>query len=162
MREYPNGRGSSSFACLDEFPADFDTAPIFRLIEKIKYKGLFSVEYVKKDGTYYFLEINLRNDGNGYIPTSAGMNEPLMFCLGMLGRSEEYEANLKLPQYFMSDLRDINHVFDKDISLGTWLIDYKRTNVFLRYNKKDPAPTRGKWAMLRQFAVSFAKSVLRR
>lgn len=160
IREYPKGRGSTSFGCLQEFPDNFDKSPIYRLIDKIKYKGLFSVEYVYKDGIYYFLEINLRNDGNGYVITSAGMNEPLIFCLGMTGTINRYSPSLKLPYYFMSDENDINHVVRREISFSQWFKDYKKTDVFLRYNDKDSAPTKGHFEMAKILVKAIIKRVV--
>ena len=46
-------------------------------INVLGYSGLFSVEFLlSNSGEAYFLEVNLRNDGNGYLPTYGGVNLP--------------------------------------------------------------------------------------
>lgn len=50
------------------------------LLRKIGYVGLFSVEFIRdKRGTDYFLEINLRNDGNAFCVTTTGINLPYIW-----------------------------------------------------------------------------------
>ncbi len=50
------------------------------LINDLSYKGLFSVEFLRgKDGRDYFLEINMRNDGNAFCATCAGINLPYLW-----------------------------------------------------------------------------------
>ena len=67
IREYPYKKGSSSFACLTKIPIDLNLESLYRAIKEVGYTGLFSVEFVKRGDKYYFLEINFRNDGNGYV-----------------------------------------------------------------------------------------------
>ena len=48
-----------------------------KFIREIGYKGLFSVEFIRDAvGNDYFLEINMRNDGNAYCVQCAGVNLP--------------------------------------------------------------------------------------
>lgn len=161
LREYPVKRGSSSFARLEDIPEELDIKPLYRAIKDVGYIGLFSIEFVKKDNKYYFLEINFRNDGNGYVITSAGMNQPYIFCLDVLGMwSPNDEINVKLPHYFMNDGSDLFHISDRNLSLSSWYKDYKRTNCFLRYNELDPAPTNGSKFSLRMI-LSCIKRMLK-
>lgn len=49
-------------------------------IQEIGYYGLFSVEFLRdKQGNDFFLEINMRNDGNAYCVTTAGVNLPYIW-----------------------------------------------------------------------------------
>ena len=149
IREYPEGKGSSSFSVLknfNEYPG-LDVNNICKLIKLLGYEGLFSVEFVYKNQQYYFLEVNLRNDGNGYIPTSAGVNLPYIWYCYSIG--EPYEVPVaNLPHYFMADVRDVFHVIKRSIPLKTWFMDLRRTNCYLLYNKKDPKPF---WKYVRDF-----------
>lgn len=58
----------------------FDISKVERFIKRIGYSGLFSVEFIRAaDGKDYFLEINMRNDGNAYCVTAAGVNLPYLW-----------------------------------------------------------------------------------
>lgn len=60
------------------------TLQVESLIEKMGYKGCFSVDLMHAKGKTYFLEVNLRTDGTMYMSTSAGVNFPLAwvdYCL---------------------------------------------------------------------------------
>ena len=158
IREYPYKKGSSSFACLTKIPIDLNLEPLYRAIKEVGYTGLFSVEFVKRGDKYYFLEINFRNDGNGYVITSAGMNQPYIYCLDVLGLWDGISYNdVKEPYYFMSERTDLYHVAEKRLSFFDWYRDYKKVNCFLRYNKKDLAPTSGSI-----FSVRLILSVIKR
>ena len=41
------------------------------------------------EGNDYFLEINMRNDGNAYCVTSAGVNLPYIWCYYQLHKTSE-------------------------------------------------------------------------
>lgn len=52
----------------DSFNCDLNACKKF--IKHIEYQGLFSMEYLRdKQGNDYFMEINLRNEGNGICVT---------------------------------------------------------------------------------------------
>lgn len=144
IREYPIRRGSSSFSVLADC-SQYPHLPIDKIkqiISLMQYDGLFSIEFVCRDNRCYFLEINFRNDGNGYVPTSAGVNLPYIWCYSRINSSlPEYIPHT--PHYFMADVRDIFHVIkDKTLSFKEWRKDLKRTNCFLLYNKRDKKPFR--------------------
>lgn len=144
IREYPAKGGSSSFSVLKNFD-DYPHLPvngIKRMLALTQYEGLFSIEFVCKDGLCYFLEVNFRNDGNGYVPTSAGCNLHYMWCCHKSGvEIEKFSVNT--PHYFMADVRDILHVIKhKQLKFSSWLKDFRRTNCFLLYNKRDSKPFR--------------------
>lgn len=56
-----------------------DENVVRRFLDTIDYHGLCSIEFFVKDGIPYFLEINLRVDGNLFIYTTAGCNMPRLF-----------------------------------------------------------------------------------
>lgn len=144
IREYPAKGGSSSFSVLkncNEYP-HLPLDGIKRMLELTQYEGLFSIEFVCKDGLCYFLEVNFRNDGNGYVPTSAGCNLHYIWCCHKSGVAVE-DFSVHTPHYFMADVRDILHVIkDKQLKVGEWLNDFRRTDCFLLYNRRDSKPFR--------------------
>lgn len=141
IREYPFKKGSSSFAVLEDlsrYPF-LDIIAIKRFMSELKYEGLFSIEFLCKDNKAYFLEVNMRNDGNGYVPTGAGVNLPFAYykyvCEG------DYPKNTAiLPSYFMSDFTDILYVLKGKLSIINWLKSWRIVNTFLVYNLKDRKP----------------------
>lgn len=64
----------------DGFVPDSLVHKVRDFIGRIGYRGLFSIEFLRgSDGCDYFLEINMRNDGNAYCVTTAGVNLPYLW-----------------------------------------------------------------------------------
>lgn len=142
IREYPIRKGSSSFSVLEpcsSYP-NLPVDKIKQILALIEYDGLFSIEFVCKGDKCYFLEINLRNDGNGYVPTSAGVNLPYIWSYSRVySKIPTYKS--QTPHYFMADMRDIFHVIkNRTLTFREWYKDLKRTNCFLLYNRRDKKP----------------------
>ena len=96
---------------------------ISKYIAEIGYDGIFSIELLAKDDKFYFLENNLRNDGNGYLYTAAGINYPLCwvkYCTGTLNQDYVNKLNLKTPFYLMQ-MYDIYNMFEGKVSLFKWI-----------------------------------------
>lgn len=100
--------GYLSYNPINSLNADLDKCK--RFLQTIKYEGLFSMEFIRgKDGKDYYLETNLRNDGNAYVVKSAGINLPFIWVY--------YKYFEELPKqcvtsfdkkvYFIPDLFDI-------------------------------------------------------
>lgn len=141
IREYPKNRGSSSFsvykANLDIF---VDMKVVKSFIEKLNYKGLFSIEFVSYNGALYFLEINLRNDGNGYIPTRCGINLPYIWYRDVLGKSFKESNVFFKDHYFMIESSDFNYLRKYKMSIFKWLKDVFRTDTFMVFSVRDIKP----------------------
>lgn len=146
IREYPVRLGSSSFSVLESFEShkSISLDKIQGFIKAIGYEGLFSVEFLHSNGKDYFLEINMRNDGNGYVPTSAGVNLPAIWCNYVTGKPIK-ENKAVLPHYFMRDSNDFRHILEGRITFRKWYEDYRRTNCFLLYKRGDALPFLSYW-----------------
>ena len=108
IREYPEKLGSSSYSVLEsikDHPA-VNVEQIQKFVKTIGYEGLFSIEFLQSNGNIYFLEINMRNDGNGYVPTSAGVNLPFLWCEYITGNAINTDTSSRLPHFFMRDTTD--------------------------------------------------------
>lgn len=155
------GRGSSSFAVM--ISSEFFSKEMDKLREMLLdtgYTGLFSAEYLLYKGKYYFLEINFRNDGNGYVPTAAGINLPYLWYLSCTGVPDNMllsDLSPLYPCYFMSDITDfLTHVMRKKLAFKQWNKERRKTKCFLLYNSKDNAPF---WyCMRKQVADMFRKA----
>ncbi len=142
-RQYPYGIGGTSFASIDsidKYP-EFKESDAIDFIRKLGYEGLFSIEFVVKNGICYFLEINMRNDGLSYFSTGAGLNLPLAwyrYCCGISDNSQS--LHLSKPFYFFSELHDIKHIGEGHLSWKDWLKSLLKTDAFFIINRKDFKP----------------------
>ena len=85
------------------------TSQIESLIEKMGYKGCFSVDLMHAKGKTYFLEVNLRTDGTMYMSTSAGVNFPLAwvdYCLF----HKQSNLCLKKPIHAMTEISYVKYL----------------------------------------------------
>lgn len=122
---------------------------IKKFVGAIGYEGIFSVEFLCKEGKYYFLEINLRNDGLGYIYTAAGANYPLLwtkYVKGELNECDVKDLKMDLPFYLMHE-NDLYNIVEGKVSLWQWMKDFHRSKAFLIMNKRDPMPFIGSTAI---------------
>lgn len=142
IREYPVKRGSSSFAVMLPWTMyKFDLDPVYKIMCELGYTGLFSIEFLHCKNKDYFLEVNLRNDGNGAVSSAGGVNLPGILLNSFLGNDiKENKKVIDKPVYFMRDEFDFIHVFEHRLSLLNWIKDFRRTNFFLLYDKKDKGP----------------------
>lgn len=130
-------------------------------LNKIEYSGLFSVEFLKsKDGLDYFMEINMRNDGNAICVTDAGMNLPYIWYAYNAG--EDYiteESQVIHSLYCMPEFDDVVFVLKGKLSLVKWLKDLHRTTSFMEYAKDDKKPF---YKKLKSFVHFLSKRVTKR
>lgn len=142
IREYPVKRGSSSFAVMLPWTMyEFDLKPVYKIMHELCYTGLFSIEFLHCNGKDYFLEVNLRNDGNGAVSSADGVNLPNILLNSFLDKNIKGEKTvIDKPIYFMRDEFDLVHVLEHRLSLSDWIKDLKRTTFFLLYDKKDKGP----------------------
>ena len=122
---------------------EFDKDAVEKFIRRIGYSGLFSVEFIRaKDGTDYFLEINMRNDGNAYCVKSAGVNLPYIWAYYQaFGVMPDTPTSFSKPIYFIPDFNDLKVALKQD-GLLRWLRDFKNAQSHSIYNKNDMGPFR--------------------
>ncbi len=136
IRHYPTIYSPCSFGrFMAASDLGVDVEPIKRMIEYTGYHGPFSVEFLRKDGQNYFMEINFRHDGLAYTATEAGANLLKMYVEG-----QPLQYSIK-PTYMMDISIDYCHVKDGHISRSRWLKDFMRTGCQLNFNRHDPMPT---------------------
>lgn len=142
IRQYPYNHGCTSFSVYESLENYKEIIPFNNLLDfvrKIGYVGIFSIEMVVKNGKAFFLEINLRNDGMGYVPTKAGLNLPYIWYKS--ATNEKISPSFPTtPLYSMIDEVDFNHVREGRINLFSWIKQVFDTDCFLLFNKVDKAP----------------------
>lgn len=119
----------------------FDRDAITKFIRYIGYSGLFSIEFIRdNEDKDYYLEINLRNDGNAYCVQSAGVNLPYIWCYyEMFGTLPNGQLNVSHSIWFIPDFNDLK-VALKDVGIIQWIKDFINADSHSIYNKKDLKP----------------------
>lgn len=141
IRSQPNtNTGFLEYGPLESFYKEIaEKAKLY--IKDCQYSGLFSFEIMRgSDNKIWFLEINFRNDGNAWCVTKSGINLPVIWVKSCLG--ETYEEEIRIPNkiLMMPELQDFKLVLQRRVSLVQWLKDWKRTDFFMEYDKKDKKP----------------------
>lgn len=136
LRHYPTIYSPCSYGIfLSAYELGVDVEPIKRLIESIGYYGPFSVEFLRKNGKNYFMEVNFRHDGLAYTATAAGVNLLKMY---VEGKPLQYTLR---PTYMMDLSSDYCHVKDGNLNRSVWIKDFIKTGCQLNFNLCDPLPT---------------------
>lgn len=135
----------SNTSFLHYTPLEDDFCDIEKCKEFVRltgYHGLFSLEFLRdKNGQDYFMEINFRNDGNAICVTAAGMSLPYIWYLDCLGNDYSNEANKEIKSvYVMPDMAELKLLVTRQISLREYISDFKKTNRFMEYDKRDSKP----------------------
>jgi len=111
-------------------------------VRQTGYHGLFSLEFLRdKNGKDYFMEINFRNDGNSICVLAAGMSLPYIWYLDCMGSDYSQESNKEIESvYVMPDMAELKLLATRQIGLKEYISDFRKTNRFMEYDKKDPKP----------------------
>lgn len=116
-----------------------------KMLSNIKYEGLWGIECIKKGESFYFIELNLRNDATTYSMTVAGVNLPMFYYQAHLG--EDYDVktlgNVKIINS-MVEFEDFNFVLKRIVSLRQWKKQLNDCKCRYYYDKDDKAPYRAK------------------
>lgn len=112
---------------------------IVKLINSIKYKGIFDVDLLYSDGHYYFIEVNFRNGAYGYGLTKAGVNFPEIWCKEAL-KNYYLEVKIQKTSYMMSEFSDFKQIRNNGISIRKWWSDFIKSTHMV-FQLKDVAPT---------------------
>lgn len=134
--------GTSSFArMVDNSIIGDNKEKLVKLLKSTTYRGLFSAEFLLKDGILYFLEVNFRNDGNTYVATASGLNLPYLYVQSWLSQDKFEIPVPKFPCYFMLDIEDfISNVLSGRTNYVEWIRNLHQVDCCLVYNKKDKRP----------------------
>lgn len=115
---------------------------INQFLRELQYEGIFSIELLYKNGKYYFLEINLRNDGVGYLYTVAGVNYPWLWTLyakGDLTNELLLGVEVKSPCLLVS-FNDFKNMLDGKVSFWHWIRDVIQADAYFIFDWKDFKP----------------------
>lgn len=135
--------GMASYAYLsDEIPKQLgDFEGIKKMVRKMGYYGLFSIEFMITENKAYFLEINLRNDGTCYFTTQAGVNIPALWASKVLGQktSNIRKSLVRSRTYGMNEINYIKYTL-KTQSIVTSLKEILHARAFSLCKWNDMLP----------------------
>lgn len=155
----------SDYIRLDDIKeySNFNPTIISDFLRKLSYEGIFSIEVMYSKGKYYFLEINMRNDGTSWLYTAAGINYPYLWVLHKTGQlTDNILSHVRLANHMtlMSE-NDLYNVFQGKISMVQWIKDFHKAHAFFIANRKDPMPfIFSTWIHLKQFGKMILRKTL--
>ena len=140
LRYYPDVYSAGSYGFSLEVEKSPDLLELRRKVNQylreIGYNGLFSAEFLKQQDKYYFLEVNLRNDGLSYVSTACGFNLPDIYVRMM--SNEKFPHSRYSHKTFMTDY-DYRHVIKGEVSFSQWIKE-AFPSVRCYYSRKDIMP----------------------
>lgn len=140
LRQPPNtNTGYLILSPIETF--NYNAEVVERFLSTIGYNGLFSLEFIRnKKGKDYFLEINLRNDGNAYCVQTAGVNLPLIwFKYAIFGEVPDFKESISKPVFFIPDFIDMKSGIKKEGLFG-WIYQFVTAKSHSLFNLKDIRP----------------------
>ncbi len=114
---------------------------ICRIVKGMKYNGIFCIEWVRDENNkLHFCEINLRNDGYGYLSTHCGYNLPIEWAKATLNCKTK--LNQSKIQYFSRTAMvanvDMKQIIRYKVNAFTWLWQYLTIDCLLDGDKNCP------------------------
>lgn len=113
---------------------------ISHYLKDIEYSGNFSAEFLYSKGNYYFLEINLRNDGTSWLSTCSGYNLPDMVCRSFFDDNVSMDCFKFRPMYYMDILSDFCYVWKGTVRFRSWIKQFGKNTCYSNYNPRDWKP----------------------
>ena len=126
----------------NSFPMQYDVIKCVEdFVGSLDYQGIFSIEFILTDNNFYFLEINLRNDGTSYLTTQAGVNIPAIWTSACYGYElSNFQTTLKRTRtYCLNEINYLKYAFNRFSFVETLKIIF-RTKAFSLFKFDDPMP----------------------
>lgn len=131
--------GYLKYSPIGELAFDLNAARNF--LRRLGYSGLFSLEFIRDNHNVdYFLEINMRNDGNAYCVNTAGVNLPYIWVYYQtFHKLPDCNMSFERPVYFMPDWNDVRRGI-MAVGFFGWIKEFLRAESHAVYNKNDMKP----------------------
>lgn len=143
-RDYKGATTYSTIYPASEIPSRVITSAEM-MLNKIKYKGLWGIECIKKGKEYCFIELNLRNDATTYSMTVAGVNLPMIYYQAHSIEGIELKKQMKVDVIdSMVEFDDFNFVLKRTVPLRHWLKQRNGCKCRYYFDKDDTSPYRAK------------------
>lgn len=141
VRDRWSDDGCGSFGYITpDIPSTINRQGIIDFLDKIDFRGLFSVEYAICKDASYFYEFNLRNDGTAVLFYQGGANPVLEYVSSCFGTKEDIPTTVSGKQYLINEIWDKFNVKDGIISKSQYEEDFKKATIFFYYDPDDMRP----------------------
>ena len=138
IREYPLGKGSTSYAEVYPNLPDIDISSIQTFLAKTKFYGIFDIEYKSDGEKAYFLEINYRNGAPSYSLNAIGRN--IVYDWITDKSQDEMITKDNNTVRVIHEFNDFKNIKKAKIKFSKWFVEYKNAEVKLVYNSRDIKP----------------------
>ncbi|PAD40399.1 ATP-grasp domain-containing protein [Terribacillus sp. 7520-G] len=139
FRDSTTAPGSTTYGKVTSNYSKLDIGAIKKLVEEIKFEGIFDIEFVLKNDELYFIECNFRNGAYGYAFTKSGCNLPALWCKKKI-EGYKIDNHVKLSDItFINELADYRNI-RKKVKILKWISQCLNSDVYLIYNKADLKP----------------------
>lgn len=140
LTEYPMGFATKA-AVEKEVENYIEPQTVKDFILETGFSGVFSMEFLLSEDKLYFMEINLRNDGNGYATIPGGVNIHKIWVDSMIGK-QMLQAKQRIDRDYVYQVEPtaLNyHCFEGN---GYWsfIKEFLKVDFRLICNLKDPMP----------------------
>ena len=144
IRHYPVPMGLGSYSESIDVRQSDDLKLLANKVElymrRIEYTGNFSAEFLFYKGKYYFMEVNLRNDGTSWLSTCSGFNLPDFVCRSFEEIDVCADNNVFKKKYFMNIMADLHHLRNGSVKLVDWIKQFNGQTCYSHFNKNDRRP----------------------
>jgi len=152
LRQYPRDFGTTSYGEIPANTSDFEEERLFertnRLLSKLRYHGIFGVEWIedRESKELYVIDLNARPFSSIGHLNDCGLNLPALAYQDMLGTDmgsvpSQPKLKHKLWIFFDADRRTIrSRVRDGDLSPVEWLKSLLAAHSFAIWRMTDPSP----------------------
>lgn len=112
-------------------------------LKEEKYFGQFDIELFKVGNRVLINEINWRNTGNSFFSLGTGVHWAVCWYKNAIGEdtSQMKHTTTDEMQYAMNEATDLRHVIFGKLSFKTWLKEFKETQSYALWFRKDLKPT---------------------
>lgn len=152
IRQYPTDTGGGAWSLSTEVAASEELRQladkVAQYLKDIEYTGNFSAEFLYANGKFYFLEINLRNDGTSWLSTCSGYNLPDMVCRSFVDENVSADDCTFHQRHYMNIMWDIQCVRNGSVRLLQWLKQFNKNTCYSHFNRRDRNPF---WTYIKSF-----------
>ena len=144
IRQFPKNTGGVSWSLSIEVATHNELKPLVakvtQYLKEINYTGNFSAEFLYSQGKYYFLEINLRNDGTSWLSTCSGYNLPDMVARSFERADVDSDSCVFRSVHYMNIAYDIHYLINGAVKPLDWFRQLNQNTCYSHYNKNDKRP----------------------
>lgn len=155
LRQHPNHFGVST--CSESIHDEEATKTALKFYRGIEYRGIGHIELKKddRDGKYKLLELNARTPPHNTLPTSAGINFPLIQYMELTNQRIEPIKDYRDDVKWLDAAVDCQSYYELSrngsLSLSNWLKSIRHADCHAYYARDDLSP------FLKEYLNKFAR-----